>query len=38
MSNNLPCELANNTKLASPTVLCLVSLVSNLYAYSLPTE
>ena len=26
---NLPCELANNTKLTSFTVLCLVSLVSN---------
>ena len=38
MSHNFACELTNNTKLASFTVLCLVSVVSNLYTYSLPTE
>ena len=37
-SLNFSCELANNTKLASFIVLYLVSVVSNLYAYSLPTR
>ena len=38
MSHNFSCELSNNTKLLSSIVLYLVSLVSNLCTYSLPTE
>ena len=37
MSHSFSCELANNTKPASFIVLCLVSLLSNLYTNSLPT-
>ena len=38
VNHNFSCEVANNPKFASFTVLCLVSFVSNLYTYILPTE
>ena len=38
MNHKFSCKFVNNTKFASFKVSCLVSLVSNLYTYSLPTE
>ena len=38
MNHNFPCEVANTSNFTSCIVLCLFTVVSNLYAYRLLTN